>query len=48
MRITILKVTEFYVMALATVESKTRYGFDWFKARWREPLSETGQGGLFD
>jgi hypothetical protein len=41
-------VEELYVVALATVESKTRYGFDWSKARWRETLGETGQGGLFD
>jgi hypothetical protein len=41
-------VEEFYVVAPATVESKTRYGFDWFEAKWRETLGETGQGRLFD
>jgi hypothetical protein len=30
------------------VESKTRFGFDWFEAKWREALGETGQEELFD
>lgn len=41
-------VEEFFVVAPATVESKTRYGFDWFEAKWREALGETGQERLFD
>jgi len=41
-------VEEFFVVAPATVESKTRYGFDWFEAKWKAALGETGQGGLFD
>ena len=41
-------VEEFFVVAPATVESKTRYGFDWFEAKWRETLGETGQERLFD
>jgi hypothetical protein len=40
-------VEEFFVVALAVVESKTRYGFEWFEAKWREALGETGQGSLF-
>jgi hypothetical protein len=39
---------EFFVVGLAVVESKTRYGFDWFEEKWRETLSETAQGRLFD
>lgn len=41
-------VEEFFVVAPAAVESKTRYGFEWFEAKWRETLGETGQGRLFD
>jgi hypothetical protein len=41
-------VEEFFVVAPAAVESKTRYGFEWFEAKWREALGETGQGKLFD
>jgi hypothetical protein len=41
-------VEEFFVVAPATVESKTRYGFDWFEAKWKSTLGETGQGSLFD
>ena len=41
-------VEEFFVIAPATVESKTRYGFDWFEAKWRETLGETAQERLFD
>lgn len=40
-------VEEFFVVAPAAVESKTRYGFDWFEAKWREALGETGQERLF-
>jgi len=40
-------VEEFFVVAPAVVESKTRYGFEWFEAKWREALGETGQGSLF-
>lgn len=39
---------EFFVVGLAVVESKTRYGFDWFDAKWRETLGETAQERLFD
>jgi hypothetical protein len=39
---------EFFVVGLSVVESKTRYGFDWFEAKWKETLGETGQGRLFD
>jgi hypothetical protein len=39
---------EFFVVGLLVVESKTRYGFDWFEAKWKETLGETGQGRLFD
>jgi hypothetical protein len=39
---------EFFVVGLAAVGSKTRYGFDWFEARWKETLGETGQTSLFD
>lgn len=41
-------VEEFFVVAPATVESKTRYGFEWFEARWKEAVGETGQEWLFD
>jgi hypothetical protein len=41
-------VEEFFVVAPAAVESKTRHGFDWFEARWQAVLGETGQGRLFD
>ncbi len=41
-------VEEFFVVAPAVVESKTRYGFDWFEAKWREALGESTQTGLFD
>ncbi|MCG3146062.1 MAG: hypothetical protein HONDAALG_03867 [Gammaproteobacteria bacterium] len=40
-------VEEFFVVAPAAVESKTRYGFDWFEAKWREALGETRQERLF-
>jgi hypothetical protein len=40
-------VEEFFVVAPAVVESKTRYGFEWFEARWREALGESTQGRLF-
>jgi hypothetical protein len=39
---------EFFVVAPAVVESKTRYGFEWFEAKWREALGESTQTGLFD
>jgi hypothetical protein len=39
---------ELFVVAPAVVESKTRYGFAWFEARWRAAIGETGQPGLFD
>lgn len=39
---------EFFVVGLAVVESKTRYGFDWFEAKWRETLGETRQERLFN
>jgi hypothetical protein len=39
---------EFFVVGLSVVESKTRYGFDWFEAKWRETLGGMGQGKLFD
>lgn len=41
-------VEEFYVVALATVEPKTRNGFEWFEARWKEAAGESRQKGLFD
>jgi hypothetical protein len=40
-------VEGFFVVAPAVVDSKTRYGFEWFEAKWREALGETGQGSLF-
>jgi hypothetical protein len=40
-------VEEFFVVAPAAIESKTRYGFEWFEAKWREVLGETGQERLF-
>jgi hypothetical protein len=39
---------EFFVVGLAVVESKTRYGFDWFEAKWKETIGQTGQERLFD
>ena len=41
-------VEEFFIVAPAAVESKTRHGFDWFEARWKAALGETAQGNLFD
>jgi hypothetical protein len=41
-------VEEFFVVAPAAVESKTRYGFEWFEARWTEALGESGQERLFE
>ena len=41
-------VEEFFVVAPAAVESKTRYGFAWFEARWNEALGQTGQERLFE
>ena len=41
-------VEEFFVVAPAAVESKTRHGFEWFEARWKTALGETAQGNLFD
>lgn len=41
-------IEEFFVVAPAAVESKTRHGFDWFEARWKAALGETAQGNLFD
>ena len=38
---------EFYVAAPAAAESKTRYGFEWFEARWAQALNQDGQGKLF-
>jgi hypothetical protein len=38
---------EFYVAAPAQVASKTRYGFEWFEARWRAALGRDCQGELF-
>ena len=40
-------VEEFFVVALAVVEPKTRYGFAWFEARWRAALGESLQEKLF-
>lgn len=40
-------VEEFFVVAPAVVESKTRYGFAWFEARWRAALGESLQEKLF-
>jgi hypothetical protein len=40
-------VEEFFVVAPAVVESKTRYGFEWLEARWREALGESAQERLF-
>jgi len=40
-------VEEFFVVAPAVVESKTRYGFEWFESRWREVPGESGQAKLF-
>jgi len=40
-------VEEFFVVAPAVVESKTRYGFEWFEAKWGEAVGETRQGSLF-
>lgn len=39
---------EFYVAAPAAVESKARYGFEWFEARWADALGISVQGNLFD
>ncbi len=39
---------EFYVAAPAAIESKTRYGFEWFEARWAQALNQDSQGKLFD
>jgi hypothetical protein len=39
-------VEEFFVVAPAAVESKTRYSFEWFEAKWKEVLGETGQESL--
>lgn len=38
---------EFFVVAPAVVESKTRHGFAWFEARWRAALGESLQESLF-
>lgn len=38
---------EFFVVAPAVVDSKTRYGFAWFESRWREALGESCQADLF-
>jgi len=40
-------VEEFFVVAPAAVESKTRYGFEWFEARWTEALGESAQERRF-
>lgn len=40
-------VEDFFVVAPAAVESKTRYGFAWFEARWRSALGESLQEKLF-
>jgi hypothetical protein len=40
-------VEEFFVVAPATVESKTRHGFAWFETRWRETLGDSSQVRLF-
>jgi hypothetical protein len=40
-------VEEFFVVAPAVVKPKTRYGFEWFEARWREALGEFAQARLF-
>lgn len=40
-------VEEFFVIAPAVVESKTRHGFAWFEARWRAALGESLQEKLF-
>lgn len=39
---------EFFVVGLAAVESKTRYGFEWFEAKWAKTLGERSQGKLFE
>jgi hypothetical protein len=41
-------VEEFFVVAPAVVQSKTRYGFEWFETRWSEAIGGARQGGLFD
>ncbi|MGE0131523.1 MAG: hypothetical protein AB7U82_25865 [Blastocatellales bacterium] len=41
-------VEEFFVVAPATVASKTRHGFAWFEERWAEALGSTAQIGLFE
>ncbi len=41
-------VEEFFVVAPATVASKTRHGFAWFEERWAEVLGSTAQIGLFE
>ena len=40
-------VEEFFVIAPAAVESKTRHGFAWFEARWRQATGESLQEKLF-
>lgn len=40
-------VEEFYVVAPATVEPKTRHGFKWFEERWAIAIGATGQANLF-
>jgi len=41
-------VEEFYVIAPAVIESKARYGFEWFEQRWQNAVGVTGQRSLFD
>jgi hypothetical protein len=41
-------VEEFFVVAPAAVESKTRYGFEWFEAKWRDAVGESCQEKLFE
>ena len=41
-------VEEFYVIAPAVIESKARYGFEWFEQRWQSVVGVTGQRSLFD
>jgi hypothetical protein len=41
-------VEEFFVVAPAVVESKTRYGFEWFEAKWRDAVGEPCQEKLFE
>lgn len=41
-------IEEFFVIAPAVVEAKTRHGFEWFEARWKDALGEREQGRLLE